>query len=250
MAADFPGHEDALRRTLEIAERCNVEIALDRILLPHFPTPDGRDAFDYLVELCEKGLERRYDKVDADLRERLQFELKTIKEMGFADYFLIVSDFIGFAKRNGISVGPGRGSAAGSLVAYCLEITDLDPIRYDLLFERFLNPGRKELPDIDIDFAVDGRERVINYVAEKYGRDRVAQIITFGTMAARAAVRDAGRVLEVPYGVGRQGREAHPGRAGADARGVPQARRRAAPGRTTPTRSRARSSTSRGRSRG
>jgi DNA polymerase-3 subunit alpha len=200
MAADFPGQEDALRRTLEIAERCNVEIALDRILLPHFPVPDGRDAFDYLVELCEKGLARRYDKVGADLQERLKFELKTIKEMGFADYFLIVSDFIGFAKRNGISVGPGRGSAAGSLVAYCLEITDLDPIRYDLLFERFLNPGRKELPDIDIDFAVDGRERVINYVAEKYGRDRVAQIITFGTMAARAAVRDAGRVLEVPYG--------------------------------------------------
>ena len=200
MAADFPGQEDALRRTLEIAERCNVEIELDRILLPHFPTPDGRDAFDYLVELCEKGLARRYDKVGADLQERLKFELKTIKEMGFADYFLIVSDFIGFAKRNGISVGPGRGSAAGSLVAYCLEITDLDPIRYDLLFERFLNPGRKELPDIDIDFAVDGRERVINYVAEKYGRDRVAQIITFGTMAARAAVRDAGRVLEVPYG--------------------------------------------------
>ena len=201
MAADFPGHDDALRRTLEIAERCNVEIALDRILLPHFPVPDGRDAFDYLVELCEKGLGRRYGTVTPDLQERLKFELKTIKEMGFADYFLIVADFIGFAKRNGVSVGPGRGSAAGSLVAYCLDITDLDPIRYDLLFERFLNPGRKELPDIDIDFAVDGRERVINYVAEKYGRDRVAQIITFGTMAARAAVRDAGRVLEVPYGV-------------------------------------------------
>jgi DNA polymerase III subunit alpha len=201
MAADFPGHEDALRRTLEIAERCNVEIELDRILLPKFPTPDDRDAFDYLVELCERGLERRYDKVESDLRERLQFELKTIREMGFADYFLIVSDFIRFAKRNGVSVGPGRGSAAGSLVAYCLEITDLDPIRYDLLFERFLNPGRKELPDIDIDFAVEGRERVINYVREKYGNDRVAQIITFGTMAARAAVRDAGRVLEVSYGV-------------------------------------------------
>ena len=121
--------------------------------------------------------------------------------MGFADYFLIVWDFIGFAKRNGIGVGPGRGSAAGSLAAYCLEITDLDPIRYGLLFERFLNPGRKSMPDMDIDFAVEGRERVINYVAEKYGRDRVAQIITFGTMAARAAVRDAGRVLEIPYGV-------------------------------------------------
>jgi DNA polymerase-3 subunit alpha len=201
MLADFPGHEDALRRTLEVAERCNVEIELGRILLPHFPTPDGRDAFDYLVEQCEKGLERRYDKVTTELRERLQFELKTIHEMGFADYFLIVADFIGFAKRNGISVGPGRGSAAGSLVAYSLEITDVDPIAYGLLFERMLNPGRKSMPDIDIDFAVDGRERVINYVREKYGSDRVAQVITFGTMAARAAVRDAGRVLEIPYGV-------------------------------------------------
>jgi DNA polymerase-3 subunit alpha len=201
MAEDFPGHEDALRRTLEVAERCNVEIELGRILLPHFPTPDGRDAFDYLVELCEKGLERRYGEASPELTERLSFELKTIKEMGFADYFLIVWDFIRFAKANGISVGPGRGSAAGSLVAYCLEITDLDPIRYDLLFERFLNPGRKSMPDMDIDFAVAGRERVINYVTEKYGRDRVAQIITFSTMAARAAVRDAGRVLEIPYGV-------------------------------------------------
>src|SRR3954466_4916793 len=201
MLADFPGHEDAMRRTLEVAERCNVEIELGRTLLPKFPVPNDGDAFEYLVELCEKGLGKRYDKVDADLRERLQFELKTIREMGFADYFLIVADFIAFAKRNHISVGPGRGSAAGSLVSYVLEITDLDPIRYDLLFERFLNPGRKSMPDIDIDFAVDGRERVINYVREKYGNDRVAQIITFGTMAARAAVRDAGRVLEIPYGV-------------------------------------------------
>ena len=201
MEADFPGQEAALRSTLEVAGRCHVEIELDRILLPHFPTPDGRDAFEYLVELCERGVEKRYGTVTPELRERLQFELKTIKEMGFSDYFLIVADFVGFAKRNGISVGPGRGSAAGSLVAYCLEITDLDPIRYDLLFERFLNPGRKSMPDMDIDFAVEGRERVINYVREKYGRDRVAQIITFGTMAARAAVRDAGRVLEVPYGV-------------------------------------------------
>ncbi len=200
-ARGLPRPGGVARRTLEIAERCNVEIELGRILLPHFPVPEGRDAFDYLVELCEKGLGRRYDKVTPELRERLQFELKTIHEMGFTDYFLIVWDFVAFAKRNGISVGPGRGSAAGSLVAYCLEITDVDPIRYDLLFERFLNPGRKSMPDIDIDFAVEGRERVINYVAEKYGRDRVAQIITFGTMAARAAVRDAGRVLEVPYGV-------------------------------------------------
>jgi DNA polymerase III subunit alpha len=200
MALDFPGQEEALRRTLEVAERCDVSMELGRILLPEFPTPEGRDAFEYLVELCERGLERRYGASTPELQERLRFELKTIREMGFADYFLIVWDFVAFAKRNGIGVGPGRGSAAGSLVAYCLEVTDVDPIRYDLLFERFLNPGRKDLPDIDIDFSVDGRERVINYVAEKYGRDRVAQIITFGTMAARAAVRDAGRVLEVPYG--------------------------------------------------
>jgi DNA polymerase-3 subunit alpha len=201
MAADFPGREDALRRTLEVAERCNVEIELGRILLPKFDTPDGRDAFDYLVELVEAGASKRYGTVTPEVRERLQFELKTIKEMGFSDYFLIVADLISFARRNGVSVGPGRGSSAGSLVAYCLEITDVDPIVYGLLFERMLNPGRKSMPDMDLDFAVEGRERVINYAREKYGRDRVAQIITFGTMAARAAVRDAGRVLEHPYGV-------------------------------------------------
>ena len=201
MALDFPGYEHALRRTLEIAERCNVELELGRILLPSYPTPDDRDAFEYLLELSEKGLQKRYGSITSELAERLKFELKTIREMGFVDYFLIVWDFVAFAKRNGISVGPGRGSTAGSLVAYCLEITDVDPIKYDLLFERFLNPGRKSLPDADIDFSVAGRDQVINYVAEKYGRDRVAQIITFSTMAARAAVRDAGRVLEVPYGV-------------------------------------------------
>src|SRR4051812_15330347 len=200
MAADFDDYPEAVARTLEIAERCNVTLELGNILLPKFPVPDGRDAFDYLVELCEKGLQKRYESVTPELTERLRYELKTIKEMGFADYFLIVWDFIAFAKKNGVSVGPGRGSAAGSLAAYCLEITDIDPIKYDLLFERFLNPGRKSMPDMDIDFAVAGRDRVINYVAEKYGRDRVAQIITFGTMMARAAVRDAGRVLEIPYG--------------------------------------------------
>src|SRR4029453_7707718 len=200
MALDFPGHEDALRRTLEIAERCTVELELGNILLPKFPLPEGKDAFEYLVELCEKGLAKRYERVTADLQERLKYELKTIREMGFSDYFLIVWDFVNFAKRNGVSVGPGRGSTAGSLAAYCLEITDVDPIRYELLFERFLNPGRKSMPDMDIDFSVAGRDRVINYVAEKYGRDRVAQIITFGTMMARAAVRGAGRGLEVPYG--------------------------------------------------
>jgi DNA polymerase-3 subunit alpha len=200
MAADFADYPDALTRTLEVAERLNVEIELGVLRLPQYPTPDDREAFEYLVELCEKGLEKRYGKVTPELTERLQFELKTIREMGFADYFLIVWDFIAFAKRNGISVGPGRGSAAGSLAAYCLEITDVDPIHYGLLFERFLNPGRKSMPDMDIDFAVAGRDRVINYVAEKYGRERVAQIITFSTMMARAAVRDAGRVLEIPYG--------------------------------------------------
>jgi DNA polymerase-3 subunit alpha len=200
MAHDFAEYPAALAKTLEVAERCNVEIELGTIRLPKYPVPEGRDAFDYLVELCEKGLAKRYDRVTPELQERLKYELKTIREMGFADYFLIVWDFVNFAKRNGVSVGPGRGSTAGSLAAYCLEITDVDPIRYDLLFERFLNPGRKSMPDMDIDFSVAGRDRVINYVAEKYGRDRVAQIITFGTMMARAAVRDAGRVLEVPYG--------------------------------------------------
>ena len=200
MAHDFAAYPHALATTLEIAERCNVEIELGTIRLPKFPVPEGRDAFDYLVELCEKGMAKRYEHVTPELQERLKYELKTIREMGFADYFLIVWDFVNFAKRNGISVGPGRGSTAGSLAAYCLEITDVDPIRYELLFERFLNPGRKSMPDMDIDFSVAGRDRVINYVAEKYGRDRVAQIITFGTMMARAAVRDAGRVLEVPYG--------------------------------------------------
>ena len=201
MAADFPGQDAALRRTLEVAERCNVEIELGRILLPRFDTPEGRDAFDYLVELVEAGAVKRYGTVTPELRERLQLELKTIREMGFSDYFLIVADLIAFARRDGVSVGPGRGSSAGSLVAYCLEITDVDPIAYGLLFERMLNPGRKSMPDMDLDFAVEGRERVINYAREKYGRDRVAQIITFGTMAARAAVREAGRVLEHPYGV-------------------------------------------------
>ncbi|CAN5665112.1 DNA polymerase III subunit alpha [soil metagenome] len=201
MAGDFVGYEHALARTLEVAERCSVEIELGRILLPKYPIPEGRDAFDYLVELCENGLLRRYGKGTPELHERLRFELKTVREMGFADYFLIVWDFIHFAKQNGISVGPGRGSSAGSLAAYCLEITDVDPMRYGLLFERFLNPARQDLPDMDIDFSVAGRDRVINYVAGKYGRDRVAQIITFSTMAARAAIRDAGRVLDIPYGV-------------------------------------------------
>src|SRR5262249_37088005 len=157
MALDFPGLQDALRRRLEVAERCNVEIELGRILLPKFDTPEGRDAFEYLVELVEAGAAKRDGTVTPALRERLQLELKTIGEMGFSDSFLSVAALIAFARRNGVSVGPGRGSSAGSLVAYCLEITDVDPIAYGLLFERMLNPGRKSMPDMDLDFAVEGR---------------------------------------------------------------------------------------------
>ena len=192
--------EEMLRRTAEIAERCNAEVGLGAMHLPRFEVPDGITSVAYLRQLAEQGMRERYGSETPELRDRLEFELKTIEEMGFPDYFLIVWDFIRFAREDGISVGPGRGSAAGSLVAYCLRITDLDPIRYSLLFERFLNPGRKSMPDIDIDFAVAGRERVINYVAEKYGRRNVAQIITFGKMQPKAAIKDAGRVMGIPYG--------------------------------------------------
>ena len=194
------GGDALLRPTLEIAERCSVELELGQIRLPVFHDAGG-DSFGMLQRLCEEGMRERYgDAIDQAMRDRLAFELQTIREMGFADYFLIVWDVVAFARRNGVSVGPGRGSAAGSLVAYVLRITGLDPLRYDLLFERFLNPGRKSMPDIDIDFSVDGREKVMSYVTQKYGRDRVAQIITFGRMAAKASVRDAGRVMGLPYG--------------------------------------------------
>ena len=195
-----PYGRDLLSPTLEIAERCNVTLELGAIRLPKYDVPNGEDAFAYLSRLCEQGLAHRYPAATQALHDRLAFELATIREMGFADYFLVTWDFVSFAKREGIGVGPGRGSAAGSLVAYCLEITDVDPIRYDLLFERFLNPGRKSMPDIDIDFSVHGRERVMNYVVDKYGRERVAQIITFGKLAAKQATRDTGRVLGLPYG--------------------------------------------------
>ncbi len=202
MARDFARYDrELLRPTLEIAERCDVRLELGAIRLPLYEVPDGGDAFAYLTHLCRDGLRQRYETVTPALQDRLEFELQTIREMGFADYFLIVWDFVHFAKSNGIGVGPGRGSAAGSLVAYALRITDVDPIRYDLLFERFLNPGRKSMPDIDIDFSVEGRERVMNYVVAKYGRERVAQIITFGKLAAKAATRDTGRVLGLPFGV-------------------------------------------------
>ena len=200
MALDFPGHEDAMRRTLEIADRCNVEIELGRILLPKFPTPEGRDAFDYLVELCETGLAKRYDKVTPELDRASPVRAEDGARDGLRR---LLPDRrrlhrLREARRR---LGRARPRQRRRLArGVRLGITDIDPMRYGLLFERFLNPARKDMPDMDIDFAVEGRERVINYVAEKYGRDRVAQIITFSTMAARAAVRDAGRVLEIPYG--------------------------------------------------
>ncbi|MHB1003036.1 MAG: DNA polymerase III subunit alpha [Thermoleophilia bacterium] len=202
MAADFPDLTEALANTLEVAGRCNVDMDFERMLIPKFETPDGSSDEAFLLQLCEKGMQQRYPEGEPpEARERLEFELKTIGEMDFNSYFLIVWDFVRFARDNDIAVGPGRGSAAGSLVAYCLGITDVDPLKYDLLFERFLNPGRKSMPDIDIDFSPVDREKVIDYVAERYGRQSVAQIITFGTMAARQATRDAGRVMNIPYGV-------------------------------------------------
>ena len=180
-----------------------MSLELDRQLIPRYPTPDGASEAQYVQTLVEEGLRDRYgDPVPAEARERAQYELGVIERMGFSGYFLIVWDFVKYAKDSGIAVGPGRGSAAGSIVAYCLQITDVDPLRYDLLFERFLNPERVSMPDIDIDFSVRGRERVIRYVTEKYGRGSVAQIVTFGKMFPRAATRDAARVLGHDYGAG------------------------------------------------
>ena len=196
----FPYASEALDNTHKIAERCNVEIVFGEQKVPKFDVPEGYDAFSYLKMLCEKGLRKRYgDNPSEELRERMNYELDTIRTMGYIDYFLIVWDFIRFAKSQGIAVGPGRGSAAGSIVSYCLEITDIDPIRYQLIFERFLNPERVSMPDIDIDFCYERRQEVIDYVYRKYGKDKVVQIVTFGTMAARMAVRDVGRVLAIPY---------------------------------------------------
>ena len=191
----------AIENSLAISERCNLEIDMGRNLVPEFPLPKGFESTDaYLEYLANKGLQNRYQRVTPGLKERLAYELGVIKQMGYSGYFLIVKDFIDFAKKHEISVGPGRGSAAGSLVSYALGITNIDPIKYSLLFERFLNPERISMPDIDIDFSDRGRDRVIDYVTNKYGRGNVAQIITFGSMAARAVVRDVGRVLSVPYG--------------------------------------------------
>ncbi|MGN0165647.1 MAG: DNA polymerase III subunit alpha, partial [Lachnospiraceae bacterium] len=195
----FPYAKEALENTKKISDRCNVEIVFGEYKLPKFDVPDGYEAFDYLSMLCHKGLKKRYPHNYTEHEDRLAYELETIKGMGFVDYFLIVSDFIRFAKEHDIPVGPGRGSAAGSIVAYSLEITDIDPIKYSLLFERFLNPERLTMPDIDIDFCFERRQEVIDYVVEKYGKDRVVQIVTFGTMAARGVIRDVGRAMNLPY---------------------------------------------------
>ena len=195
----FPYVPEALENTHKIANRCNVSFEFNKYKLPIFNVPENKDAFSYLKELCLEGLKERYKEINNVLLDRLDYELNTIKQMGFVDYFLIVWDFIKYAKDNNIMVGPGRGSAAGSLVSYCLKITDIDPIEYKLIFERFLNPERVSMPDIDIDFCYEKRQNVINYVIEKYGIDHVSQIITFGTMAARNAIRDVGRALDIPY---------------------------------------------------
>ena len=195
----FPYATEALENTHKIAERCHVEIEFGVTKLPKFDVPEGYTSWEYLNELCFKGLEERYQPVTEELKERLNYELSTIKNMGYVDYFLIVWDFIRYARDHDIMVGPGRGSAAGSLVAYTLGITQLDPIRYDLLFERFLNPERVSMPDIDVDFCFERRQEVIDYVRRKYGDDCVVQIVTFGTLAARGVIRDVGRVMDLPY---------------------------------------------------
>ena len=191
---DIPG---AVKNTVSIAEKCNVTLDFDSMHLPKFPLDNDRDSYEYLKELCYSGMDRRYGA--RNYHERLEHELSVIKDMQFVDYFLIVSDFMHFAKSKGIAAGPGRGSATGSIVSYCLGITDIDPMKYGLIFERFLNPSRVSMPDIDIDFCVERRQEVIDYINEKYGHTAVAQIITFGTLAARAAVKDVGRVLEIPF---------------------------------------------------
>jgi len=199
MAERFAFIPEAIENTGKIAERCNVEFDFNTRHLPSYDVPDGKTAWEYLNELCEKGLYERYKNVTDDLKKRLEYELSVIRNMGFVDYFLIVWDFINFAKTNGVGVGPGRGSAAGSIVSYTLHITDVDPIKYSLIFERFLNPERVSMPDIDVDFAPEGRQKVIDYVVKKYGEENVTQIITFGTMKARLVIRDVGRALNISY---------------------------------------------------
>lgn len=195
----FAFYPEAIENAVKIAEKCNVEFDFDTVHLPKYDVPEGYTSSEYLRHLCWQGVEKKYPEITDEVKERLEYELDTIEKMGYVDYFLIVWDFIKFAKDNGIMVGPGRGSAAGSLVAYVLDITQIDPLKYNLLFERFLNPERVSMPDIDIDFCFERRQEVIDYVVQKYGENRVAQIITFGTMAARAVIRDVGRALNLPY---------------------------------------------------
>ena len=247
MTAAFEAWPEAVPTTLEIAERCDVDIELGNMLIPSYPTPDGRPEGDYLRELALDGLRERYgDPIPAEAVERLDMELEVIGRMGFDAYFLIVWDFVKYAKDNGIAVGPGRGSAAGSIVSYALDITEVDPLKYGLLFERFLNPERVSMPDIDIDFSVKGRARVMRYVEDKYGRESVAQIVTFGKMLPRNATRDAARVLGKDYAVGDRLAKLIPEPIMGRSLSLDKYLRggaRAEEGRTTPTARRARSST-------
>ena len=210
MAELFSYAPQAIENTYKIAQRCNVEIEFGVTKVPKYEVPEGYDSWSYLNHLCYEGLAKRYPDMNADgeidstqgiynIKERLEYELSVIQTMGYVDYFLIVWDYINYSRVNGIPVGPGRGSAAGSVVSYCLGITDIDPIKYSLIFERFLNPERVSMPDIDVDFCYERRQEVIDYVVDKYGKDRVVQIVTFGTMAARAVIKDVGRVLDLPY---------------------------------------------------
>ena len=199
MRALFPYAQEAIDNTHRIADRCNVEIEFGVTKLPRYDVPEGYDSWTYLNQLCQEGFEKHYPDDDGTLKERLHYELNVIHTMGYVDYFLIVWDFIHYARSQNIMVGPGRGSAAGSIVSYCLGITNIDPIKYNLLFERFLNPERVSMPDIDVDFCFERRQEVIDYVVRKYGKDQVAQIVTFGTLAAKGVVRDVGRVLDMPY---------------------------------------------------
>ncbi len=200
IAAYFKDAPEAISNTEKIKQDCNLELELGKIRLPKFQVPAGKDANSYLEELAEAGLKKRYPEITEEIQKRFKYEMEIIAKTGFSDYFLIVYDFVNWAKNQGIPVGPGRGSVAGSLISYCLNITNIDPLKYNLLFERFLNPDRVQMPDVDMDFADNRRDEVVEYVRNKYGKDKVAQIITFGTMAARASVRDAGRAMGIPYG--------------------------------------------------
>ena len=190
---------EAVENTQRIADRCHVEIEFGKYKVPHYEVPEGYDSWTYLNKLCQDGMAQRYPEDDGTLQKRMEYELGIIKDMGFVDYFLIVWDYINYCRENDIAVGPGRGSAAGSIVSYCLKITNIDPIKYSLLFERFLNPERVSMPDIDVDFCFERRQEVIDHVNRKYGSDKVVQIVTFGTMAAKGVIRDVGRVMDLPY---------------------------------------------------